>query len=122
MAAKVTATAVGERMTVEEFTRQFITRARDVSKFAGINTAITKHQGHNFNEWYRSYYSRGLLVEDAPESPVDATQALAASGKLRIGRGARTKYGMVGVSLILPEDTVNNGDRKAASPLDALTI
>ena len=33
MAAKVTAKAVGERMTVEEFTRQFITKARDVSKF-----------------------------------------------------------------------------------------
>mgnify|MGYP001595507819 CR=1 FL=1 len=114
--AKVTAMAVGERMTVEEFTRQFITKAR--GEFAGINTVISKHNGYNFNQWYRSYHSRGMLSVDAPESPVDATQALAAAGKVVIGRSKRT-----GVYLVLPEDSIRQGDgRKAASPLDALTI
>lgn len=103
------------RVSVEAFTRQFIMAAR--GEFAGVNSVISKHKGHNFNEWYRSYYSRGLLEDGAPESPVDATQALASAGKLVIGRSKRT-----GVYLVLPEHSVRGGERTQASALDALTI
>lgn len=107
---------VAERMSVEAFTRQFILSAR--GDFAGVNTVITKHNGYNFNQWYRSYHGRGLLEATAPESPVDATQALQKAGKLVIGRSKK-----VGVYIVLPEDSVqgsNQGERKSA--IDALMI
>ena len=114
-----------ERMSVESFTRTFITKAR--GEFTSVNSVATKHQGHSFNEWYRSYYGRGLLEETAPESPVDATKALEAAGKLRIGRGGVNKKTgrVVGVSLILPEDAYDKKQQASterANPLDTLTI
>ena len=125
MAAKVTAAVSAKRMTVEEFTRSFILKAR--GDFAGVNSVATKHQGFAFNEWYRSYYGRGLLEESAPESPIDATKALEAAGKLRIGRGGvnRKTGHAVGVYLVLPEDAYDKNaaaSKERVNPLDALTI
>ncbi len=125
MASKVLAKAVAERMSVEQFTRMFITKARGT--YAGVNSVVSKlrittsdgsYAEANFNDWYRSYQRRGLLEAAAPESPVDATKALEAAGKLVLGRGRPT-----GVYMVLPEDSIKGQARMAkASALDALTI
>ena len=103
-------------MSVEAFTRAFITKAK--GSYPGVNSVVSKHEGHNFNDWYRSYQRRGLLESSAPESPVDATKALEAAGLLVLGRGRPT-----GVYMVLPEDSIKGQARTAkASVIDTLTI
>ena len=114
-----------ERMSVEQFTRAFILKARTSwtsedgveHPAEGIHTVITKLHGHNFNEVYRAYQVAGKLQDGAPENPVDATNLLAAAGKLAVRRAKRGAY------IILPEDMrEGGGTEKASNILDVLTM
>lgn len=114
MAGKVESKAVA-RQSVADFTVAFINSAK--GEYSGINTVVTKHKGYNYNQWYKSYHSRGLLEVGAPESPVDATKALESKGIVVLGRGRPT-----GAYMVLAADSYRNSERKQVSALDALTI
>lgn len=113
-----------ERMSVEQFTRAFILKARTAwtdkdgveHPAQGIHTVITKLHGHNYNEVYRAYQKAGKLQEGAPENPVDATALLEKAGTVAVRRAKRGAY------LLLPEDVKERIRSEGGSASDILNV
>src|SRR3990167_4092484 len=108
----------GERMSIEDFARAFIVKAKASNPgFDGVHSVYAKVGGYNFNQVYSAYWSAGRLEEGAPESPIDATTRLSAANKLVV----RLVSG--GAYLILPENARQSKEKTPStrpSPLDAL--